>query len=223
VQLQEELLQAFAAGKPSVPPGLPDALDSLVLREGDRDWEKRLQFLRESFGRPVRLALMFRASEHDFSAKAFHAHCDNTEDTLTLVRTEFGRALAGYSHYTWNAVSSGSYVQDEGPQAFLLSFDQKEKYVPQRGGYLIYCSPSYGPTFGGPTFSGPIFGGGNDLAIADRCNANSNSHANFPWTYNREGSSKIERCQQSYTDFCGAPSGKYFRVLEYEVFRVLFQ
>jgi hypothetical protein len=211
VQLQEELLQAFAAGKPSVPPGLPNALDSLVLREGDRNWEKRLQFLRESFGRPVRLALMFRASEHGFSAKAFHAHCDDTEDTLTLVRTEFGRTLAGYSHYTWNAVSK-DYVQDEGRRAFLLSFDQQEKYVPQGGWCLIYCHPSYGPAFGG-----------FDLGIAGGCNANSYSHAYFPSTYNREGSSKIKNSQQSYTDFCGAPSGCSFRVLEYKVFRVLFQ
>jgi hypothetical protein len=78
----------------------------------------------------VRLALMFRASEHAFSAEAFHAHCDDTEDTLALVRTEFGRTLAGYSHYKWNAVSKG-YVHDEGRRAFLLSFDQQEKYVPQ--------------------------------------------------------------------------------------------
>jgi hypothetical protein len=202
-------------------------LDSLILRPEDKNADSHTQLLRESFGRPARLALLFRASEHNFSAKAFHAHCDNTEDTLTLVRTEFGRALAGYSHYTWNAVSSGSYVQDEGPQAFLLSLDQQEKYVPQRRQQLIYCSPSYGPTFGPPifgepTFGPPIFRGGFDLYIADGCNANRDSCANFPHTYNREGD-KIKRNQQSYTDFCGAPSGKYFRVLEYEVFRVLFQ
>jgi hypothetical protein len=61
-----------------------------------------------------------------------------------------------------------------------------------------------------------------DLFIADGCNANNNSYADFPYSYNREGSSKIEKSQQSYTDFCGAPSGHNFRVLEYEVFRVLF-
>jgi hypothetical protein len=127
------------------------------------------------------------------------------------VRTEFGRTLAGYTHYKWNAVSKG-YVHDEGRRAFLLSLDQQEKYVPQGGQRLIYCHPGWGPAFGG----------GNDLFIADGCNANSYSYANFPHTYNREGSSKIENSQQSYTDFCGAPSGHNFRVLEYEVFRVLF-
>jgi hypothetical protein len=85
--------------------------------------------------------------------------------------------------------------------------------VPQGGQRLIYCSPSYGPAFGG----------GHDLGIADDCNANRDSCANFPYTYNREGSSKIERRQQSTTDFCGAPSDCNFRVVEYEVFRVLFR
>jgi hypothetical protein len=160
----------------------------------------------------VRLALLFRASEHDFSARAFHAHCDDAEDTLTLVCTEYGKILAGYSHYKWNAVSD-NWVQDEGRRAFLLSFDQQEKYVPQGGKKLIYCHPN----------CGSAFGVGHDLYIADGCNANSKSHANFPWTYNREGSSKIKNSQQSKTDFCGALSGCSFRVLEYEVFRVLFE
>jgi hypothetical protein len=128
------------------------------------------------------------------------------------VRTEFGRTLAGYTHYKWNAVSKG-YVHDEGRRAFLLSFDQKEKYVPQGRDKLIYCHPNYGP----------VFGGGFDLCIADNCYGSASSYSSFPTTYNREGSSKIEDSQQSYTDFCGAPSGFYFRVVKYEVFRVLFE
>jgi hypothetical protein len=160
----------------------------------------------------VQFQLLFRASEHGFKAAAFHDKCDNFEDTLVLVKTQFGKTIGGYSHCRWNAVSN-NWVHDEGRRAFLLSFDQAEKYVPQRGGYLIQCHPSHGPAFGV----------GHDLYIADDCNANSCSHANFPSTYNREGSSKIKNSQQSYTDFCGAPSGHNFRVLEYEVFRVLFQ
>jgi hypothetical protein len=58
------------------------------------------------------LERVFRASEHGFSAVAFHKHCDDIEDTLTLVRTEHGRTIGGYSHYKWNAVTS-DYVHDE--------------------------------------------------------------------------------------------------------------
>jgi hypothetical protein len=132
------------------------------------------------------------------------------EDTLTLVRTEFGKTIAGFSHYKWNAVSNG-WVHDEGRKAFLLSLDSGEKYVPQNGQKLIFCNPSCGPRFGE----------GHDLCIADDCDAN--SLANFPSTYNRKGTNKIVNSQQSYKDFSGATANKYFRVLEYEVFRVLFQ
>jgi hypothetical protein len=52
------------------------------------------------------------------------------------VRTQFGKTIAGYSHYKWNAVHD-DWVRDEGRQAFLLSFDYGEKYVPQSGKKLI--------------------------------------------------------------------------------------
>ena len=75
---------------------------------------------------------------------------------------------------------------------------------------LIYCRSDYGPTFGG----------GHDLYIANNCNSNSSSHANFPNTYNWEGLQKYSNGQQSYTAFSGATSGYNFRVEEYEVFAV---
>jgi hypothetical protein len=77
---------------------------------------------------------------------------------------------------------------------------------------LIYCHPSNGPTFGLC-----------DLFVADGCNANSNSYADFSSTYNRKGISKIVKSLQSFIDFSGATTDHKFRVLEYEVFRVLFQ
>jgi hypothetical protein len=168
--------------------------------------------LKESFGRPVQLKLLFRASEHNFSAAAFHARCDHLEDTLTLVRTQFGRTIAGFSHYQWNGGDENGEVCDEGRQAFLLSLDQGEKYLPQNGQGLVYCYPSFGPMFGA-----------GDLCLGDDCRSKSTCYANFPVTYNREGGSKIVRRQQSYTDFSGATANCSFRVLEYEVFRVLFE
>jgi hypothetical protein len=149
-------------------------VNSLIIRLEDKDVGSHLQLLRVSFGCSVRLELMFRASDHGFSAKAFHAKCDNIEDTLTLVRTEFGRTIAGYTNYKWNAVRG--YVRDEGRRAFLLSFDHAEKYVPQQEKNLIYCQSGNGPIFGR-----------YDLVIADGCNTNSDSYACFPYSYNREG------------------------------------
>ena len=52
-------------------------------------------------GRLQRVERLFRASEHSFSADAFHNKCDNKEDTLVLIRTEFGKTIGGYTHYYW--------------------------------------------------------------------------------------------------------------------------
>jgi hypothetical protein len=169
------------------------------------------EFLWQTLSRPKELQLLFRASEHDFSAAAFHARCDGTPDTLTLLRTERGRTLAAYSHYQWNQVSN-NYVNDKERRAWLLQLDLLQKMVPQSDDHLIYCNSSWGP----------IFGSGHDLKIANSCHANNNSCANFPTSYNREDGSKYTNGQESYTAFSGATGGKNFKVREYEVFRVVY-
>lgn len=67
-------------------------------------------------------------------------------------------------------------MNEAGKNAFIFSLDMKEKFVPQNEKRLIYCHTGYGPWFGN-----------NDFIIYDQCNANTNSYANFPITYNREG------------------------------------
>jgi hypothetical protein len=63
---------------------------------------------------------------------------------------------------------------------------------------------------------GPTFGGGHDIYIADKCNANSSSYSNFPTNFNYNG--QYTNGQASYTAFSG---GYNYRVVEYEVFRVI--
>ena len=62
---------------------------------------KQLKYLTEILNKPNRMDLLFRASEHDFRAAAFHEKCDNKADTVVLVRTEFGKTIGGYTHYPW--------------------------------------------------------------------------------------------------------------------------
>ena len=92
------------------------------------------------------MELLFTASQHNFSSAAFHKHCDNIPDTLTLVRTGGGKTIAGYSHYKWNQVSG--YVKDSGRRVFLVQMDLGEKLVPQSDNRLIYCHQKRGPSFG---------------------------------------------------------------------------
>ena len=118
-----------------------------------------IKFISDSLCRPSALKLLFRASEHSFSAKAFHEHCDRAEDIFVLVRTEFGRTIGGYSGYTWEAkenkkgvkksdIYGGVCVTDSGRRAFLLLMEQQQKLVSQIDQEIIICDNGYGPCFG---------------------------------------------------------------------------
>ena len=88
-----------------------------------------IEFISESLNNPKRFQLLYRASEDGFGAKEFHKHCDNISDTFVLIRTEFGRTIAGYTHYKWNQVKGG-YVHDAGRKSFLLQLDLRQKLNP---------------------------------------------------------------------------------------------
>ena len=70
---------------------------------------------------PKRIELLYRASDFDFMASAFHLRCDNIEDTLVIARTDKKRTIAGFTHYKWNHVIGA--VNDPGKRTFLLQLD----------------------------------------------------------------------------------------------------
>ena len=80
----------------------------------------------ESQAKVKSLKLLYRASENGFSASEFHKKCDNIEHTFTIVRTEFGRTIAGYTPLKWNQ-KAGDYAADYSKKSFLLQVDLKQK------------------------------------------------------------------------------------------------
>lgn len=46
---------------------------------------------------------IFRASEHQFSAEEFHRICDHKPHTLTLIKTELGKIIGGYTACSWSS------------------------------------------------------------------------------------------------------------------------
>ena len=86
----------------------------------------------EMLEKPRRVERIFKASDHNFKVEAFHKHCDNIEDTLVLVNTEFGKVIGGFTHYPWKSPAHfEEEVKDKARKAFIFSLDMKEKYVPQ--------------------------------------------------------------------------------------------
>ena len=86
-------------------------------------------FIEDTLGDPKKLNLVFRASEHDFKAQTFHEKCDNLPHTLTIIKTEFNKRIAGYTPLTWN--SAQGIAADSSGASFMLSLD-----------CLLYTSPS---------------------------------------------------------------------------------
>ena len=83
--------------------------------------------------------------------------------------------------------------------------------IPLGDNNLIRCTNTYGPTFGG-----------YDIYICNNSNINGSSYANFPTNYNIQGPNIYVNDQPSKTAFCGATNGHNFKVIEYEVYQVIY-
>lgn len=63
-------------------------IDSVILRDPKvSSTEEQLELIVSALNNPKELKLLFRASEHAFSAVAFHEKCDQARKTLTIIRT----------------------------------------------------------------------------------------------------------------------------------------
>ena len=56
---------------------IEEQTESTILSSNVAQRNQEINFLSEALGRPCRLKRIFRASEHNFRADAFHKHCDN--------------------------------------------------------------------------------------------------------------------------------------------------
>ena len=150
-------------------------------------------------------SLLYRASENNFSAKAFHKMCDNIPNTLVLIQTETGEIIGGYSPLTWNS-SSKHWSEDKSLKSFIFSLNMKEKFQLNLSQFAIACNQEKGPIFGCC-----------DICIVDAANKEK-SNAEFPISYNN---GKHIRGQKTYEAFSGHAKGQFI-TREWEVFRLDF-
>ena len=60
--------------------------------------------------KPVKeLQLLYRGSKNEFSVEKFHQKCDGKEDTITIVETQFGKVIGGYTPLKWESPQSGQW------------------------------------------------------------------------------------------------------------------
>jgi len=117
--------------------------------------------------------LQYRATRDGFSAQNFHAKCDKTANTLTIIKSTNGNIFGGFTEKAWN--SSPQWNVD--PKAFIFSLVNMEnkpfKVVCTNASRAIVADSHYGPTFGG----------GFDIYISSDSNLNQTSYSNFGQTY----------------------------------------
>lgn len=157
-----------------------------------------------------RWRLLFRASEHSFSAAAFHAHCDGIGPTYVIVAGTRGHLAGGFCDIPWSSGSTkgiGKYVVSD--KCFLFALQSPEGQQQQQQNSLPARFNVRKPTFAVVHHAnyGPMFGAGADMSLSDGCHANEDSYSNMPHSYDGPGASS------------NILFGDYnFTVLEYEVF-----
>ena len=116
----------------------------------------------------VSAKLLYSAIIDGDNASTFHNLCDDKGPTLIIVESTDGKIFGGYTKESWSGNSQ--YKSDK--KAFIFSLDKKMRAELKQKSYSIYCSPSYGPSFGG----------GHDLYICSGCLNSKNSYSN-PHSY----------------------------------------
>ena len=58
--------------------------------------------LKEWLENDYKMKLLYRASEHDYTAKSFHECCDNQGPTLIVIKSSGGRIFGGYTTQSWS-------------------------------------------------------------------------------------------------------------------------
>ncbi|ETO30065.1 hypothetical protein RFI_07052 [Reticulomyxa filosa] len=169
-----------------------------------------------------RWKLLFRASEHQFSASMFHSKCDSKKNpTFVIIETTTKHVFGGFTVTAWN--QSGNYNYDQ--QAFIFKLREPEmkkkkswkKYVKQMqatngenwrvpGKFECFEPTTATYSDGG---LGPAFGGGHDFYVSDMCNVQNDSSSN-------PGNSYSCPTTQSFLTGTGQ-----FLVKEYEVFELV--
>lgn len=101
-------------------------------------------------GKKVKYKLLYKSSINGENSKDFHKLCDNSPQTLTIIKTINGKVFGGYTEQTWKDLDIkkiGTIKKDN--KSFLFSLNKKKIYNIYYEQPAIWCHESYGPCFYG--------------------------------------------------------------------------
>ena len=181
-------------------------MDSLIIKE-----EKNITMLKNWINpnNSINFELLYRATRDGDSLNDFHLKCDNESPTITIIKTENGKIIGGYTKIPWIREDK-AFIKDE--NTFIFSVDSKEKYNVKKelnGKYAVYhCLSSYCCCFGYC---------GDDLAIGDKFLQGRNSYcagnAGGYYTFEASNDKMLGVSEKGKTEF---------KISELEIFKINF-
>ena len=156
-----------------------------------------------------RFKLLFKASEHMYSACEFHKFCDGHAPTLTIIQSCFGNIFGGHTSIEWS--SEYARFSDESAFLFLIRSNSQSHECP----IAFDAEHNLDRTIGHHWSFGPAFGCG-DIYIGDKCNWPSSCRT-----------SNVNSVFNHVNQLCGRATGngKYgfvnFNGKEYEIFKII--
>ena len=93
----------------------------------------------------------------------WYEKCGNIPNTLTIVETEFGKVIGGFTTFKWVRNDQWVSAVNDEKNHFLFSLTNNDKFtITQNSQNCIYASSN--------SNSGPGFGGNYDLYIHNKAN-----------------------------------------------------
>lgn len=153
--------------------------------------------------------LLYRASEHQFTAKSFHENCVGMDKLgqIVIIKSNHDTIFGGYISKDWTRIPSEltdddddddelstiRYTDDKFAFLYLIKSD-KEEFNKQCPMYFPIKWDQTKFAIGVDYKCGPIFGNGKDIYITDKCNEN--THLDLEDSY----ISKNHTCFAAYED-----------------------
>ena len=170
-----------------------------------------------------KLKLLYRSSEHNFTAKSYHKHCDGHRRTLTIIHSNYGNIFGGYAPCKL-PIHGAQYLDNDGIFLFLIKSNDDLQPCPliiDAGGVQNEPIVQYAAS------RGPQFHGDIKISIGDKCNDSPLANSLFEfhlicYTSTTDGYDCKELINNN--TLCGARTDdnrKLFKVVDYEVFEVM--
>ncbi len=182
--------------------------------------------LREWVGDDYKWKLIYRASEHGYTAESFHEYCDEKGPTLVVIKSSRRWIFGGYTTQSWSGwciyydmiyYLIGENSDDS--QAFIFTLKNPHGVKPAR--YMkrkevektICCYPHYGPTFGDDS--------SYDIYIGYFCNKRNSCKILNTGTRGYECHHEYK--SSLFVKTAGPDEENEFRVSDYEVFGIDYE